>query len=59
MVTDARPASQERVRGASLGLPVEGPGSLAAVGTQVGALPVDSDGCGLHDRISGSAVVRG
>src|SRR6476646_8140269 len=35
MVRDAHQPSQERVRGASLGLPPAGPGSLAAFGTRV------------------------
>jgi uncharacterized RDD family membrane protein YckC len=42
MVRDAQPPSQERRRGASLGLPAEGPGSLAAFGTRVGAFFVDA-----------------
>jgi uncharacterized RDD family membrane protein YckC len=41
MVRGAEPPSQERVRGASLGLPADGPGSLAAFGTRVGAFLVD------------------
>ncbi len=35
MVGDAQPPSQERRRGASLGLPSDGPGSLAPFGTRV------------------------
>src|SRR3954453_7214579 len=35
MVRDVEPPSQERRRGASLGLPPEGPGSLASFGTRV------------------------
>jgi uncharacterized RDD family membrane protein YckC len=42
MVRDAEPPSQERVRGASLGLPAEGPGSLASFGTRVVAFLVDA-----------------
>ena len=37
MVRDVQPPSQERARGASLGLPAEGPGSLASFSTRVGA----------------------
>jgi uncharacterized RDD family membrane protein YckC len=47
MVRDAQPPSQERVRGASLGLPAEGPGSLAPFGTRVGAFLVDAVGAAL------------
>ncbi|MDT0276274.1 RDD family protein [Blastococcus goldschmidtiae] len=36
------PPSQERPRGASLGLPGEGAGSLAAFSTRVGAFLIDS-----------------
>jgi uncharacterized RDD family membrane protein YckC len=42
MVRDVDPPSQERARGASLGLPADGPGSLAAFGTRVGAFFVDA-----------------
>ena len=42
MVRDVPPPSQERPRGASLGLPSDGPGSLAAFGTRVGAFLLDS-----------------
>jgi uncharacterized RDD family membrane protein YckC len=42
MVRDAQPPSQERVRGASLGLPAEGPGSLAGFGSRVIAFFVDA-----------------
>ncbi|MCW2636313.1 MAG: domain containing protein [Blastococcus sp.] len=41
MFRDASPPSQARVRGASLGLPTDGPGSLAAFGTRVGAFLID------------------
>jgi uncharacterized RDD family membrane protein YckC len=42
MVGELQPPSQERVRGASLGLPAEGPGSLATFGSRVGAFLLDS-----------------
>ena len=42
MVRDAQPPSQERRRGASLGLPAEGPGSLAPFGTRVLAFLADA-----------------
>ena len=42
MVRDAQPPSQERRRGASLGLPAEGPGSLAPFGVRVLAFLVDA-----------------
>ena len=42
MVRDVPPPSQQRVRGASLGLPVDGPGALGAFGTRVGAFLVDA-----------------
>jgi uncharacterized RDD family membrane protein YckC len=42
METDARPPSQGRVRGASLGLPPDGPGALAPFGTRVLAYLVDA-----------------
>ena len=42
MVRDTEPPSQARVRGASLGLPAEGPGSLASFGTRVIAYLVDA-----------------
>jgi len=42
MVRDAHQPSQERVRGASLGLPPAGPGSLAAFGTRGVAFVVDA-----------------
>jgi uncharacterized RDD family membrane protein YckC len=42
MVGESQPPSQERVRGASLGLPAEGPGSLATFGSRVGAFLLDS-----------------
>jgi uncharacterized RDD family membrane protein YckC len=44
MATDASPPSQERVRGASLGLPADGPGSLASFQTRVVAFLVDGVG---------------
>jgi uncharacterized RDD family membrane protein YckC len=42
MVGESQPPSQERVRGASLGLPAEGRGSLATFGSRVGAFLLDS-----------------
>ncbi len=42
MVRDVSPPSQERPRGASLGLPDEGPGSLAPFSTRIGAFLIDS-----------------
>src|SRR3712207_9520246 len=47
MVNDVQPPSQDRVRGASLGLPAEGPGSLAAFSTRVVAFLVDALGSAL------------
>jgi uncharacterized RDD family membrane protein YckC len=44
MVRDSSPASQERVRGASLGLPADGPGSLATFQSRVGAFLIDAVG---------------
>ena len=42
MDRDARPASQQRVRGASLGLPESGPGSLASFSSRVLAFVADA-----------------
>src|SRR3712207_7334321 len=42
MDRDASPPSQQRVRGASLGLPSSGPGSLATFSTRVVAFFVDA-----------------
>jgi uncharacterized RDD family membrane protein YckC len=42
MVRDAPPPSQERIPGASLGLPAEGPGRLAAWPPRLGAFLVDA-----------------
>jgi uncharacterized RDD family membrane protein YckC len=42
MVREVEPPSQERVRGASLGLPADGPGSLASFGTRVTAFLLDA-----------------
>ncbi len=42
MDRDASPPSQQRLRGASLGLPASGPGSLAAFSTRVLAFLVDA-----------------
>ena len=47
MVRDAEPPSQERRRGASLGLPAEGPGSLAGFGVRARAYLVDAVSAGL------------
>jgi uncharacterized RDD family membrane protein YckC len=47
MVRDAQPPSQDRVRGASLGLAPDGPGSLANFGTRVLAFCVDAIGSAL------------
>jgi uncharacterized RDD family membrane protein YckC len=44
MVRDSSPASQERARGASLGLPADGPGSLATFQSRVAAFLVDAVG---------------
>jgi uncharacterized RDD family membrane protein YckC len=42
MATEPAPASQDRVRGAALGLPPSGPGSLAGFGQRIGAFLVDA-----------------
>ena len=42
MVRDAHPPSQQRVRGASLGLPADGPGSLASFSSRVVAFLIDA-----------------
>ncbi|SFK58815.1 RDD family protein [Geodermatophilus ruber] len=42
MVRDAQPPSQESRRGASLGLPPEGPGSLATFTSRSGAFVIDA-----------------
>jgi hypothetical protein len=47
VVKDAGQPSQDRVRGASLGLPAEGPGSLATFSSRVGAFFVDAIGAAL------------
>jgi uncharacterized RDD family membrane protein YckC len=47
MVRDVDPPSQQRVRGASLGLPADGPGSLAGFGSRMGAFLVDAVGSAL------------
>ncbi len=47
MVRDAQPPSQGRRRGAALGLPAEGPGSLAPFGARVRAYLVDAIAAGL------------
>ncbi len=47
MVGNVEPPSQQRLRGASLGLPAEGPGSLASFGSRIGAFLVDALGSAL------------
>jgi uncharacterized RDD family membrane protein YckC len=47
MVRDVQPPSQERGRGAALGLPAEGPGSLAGFGSRIGAYLVDAVASGI------------
>ena len=47
MIRDAEQPSQRRARGASLGLPPDGPGSLAPFGTRVGAFLIDAIGSAL------------
>jgi len=47
MVRDVQPPSQDRVRGASLGLPADGPGSLASFGARAVAFLVDALGSAL------------
>jgi uncharacterized RDD family membrane protein YckC len=42
MVGDPQPPSQQRPRGAALGLPADGPGSLASFGSRIGAFLVDA-----------------
>jgi uncharacterized RDD family membrane protein YckC len=42
MVRDVQPPSQQRVRGASLGLPADGPGSLAGFQSRVAAFLIDA-----------------
>ena len=47
MVNDVQPPSQDRARGASLGLPADGPGALASFGSRIGAFLVDALGSAL------------
>ena len=47
MVGSAQPPSQARARGASLGLPATGPGSLAGFGRRTAAFAVDAVGAAL------------
>jgi uncharacterized RDD family membrane protein YckC len=47
MVRDAEQPSQARTRGAALGLPAEGPGSLATFSSRVVAFVVDAIGVSL------------
>lgn len=42
MATEPAPLSQDRVRGAALGLPRNGPGSLATFGRRTGAFGIDA-----------------
>jgi uncharacterized RDD family membrane protein YckC len=42
MASEPAPPSQDRVRGAALGLPGQGPGSLATFGQRIGAFLVDA-----------------
>jgi uncharacterized RDD family membrane protein YckC len=42
MASDEAPPSQDRVKGAALGLPADGPGSLAGFGQRLGAFAVDA-----------------
>ena len=42
MASEPAPPSQDRVRGAALGLPVSGPGSLAGFGQRIAAFLVDA-----------------
>jgi len=42
MVRDAEPPPKERARGASLGLPAEGPGSLATFSTRLTGYVIDA-----------------
>jgi uncharacterized RDD family membrane protein YckC len=47
MVSDVQPPSQGRARGASLGLPADGQGSLASFGSRAVAFGVDALGSAL------------
>ena len=47
MASDEVPPSQDRVRGAALGLPADGPGSLAGFGQRLGAFAIDAVASGL------------
>jgi uncharacterized RDD family membrane protein YckC len=55
MVRDGSPASQGRARGAALGLPAEGPGSIAPFSTRAVAFVVDA----LLAAVVAAAVVQG
>lgn len=59
MVGDAQPPSQERRRGAALGLPAEGPGSLATFGSRVGAFLVDAIASALVAGLFTAPVLPG
>ena len=50
MDRDASSPSQQRLRGASLGLPASGPGSLASFGTRVIAFVVDALIAAVEDQ---------
>ena len=47
MAAEPAPPSQPRVRGAALGLPTDGPGSLAGFGQRIGAFLVDAAAAAL------------
>lgn len=55
MVRDETPPSQGRVRGAALGLPATGPGSVAGFGVRAVAFVVDA----LVAAVVAAAVVQG
>ncbi|GAA4321461.1 RDD family protein [Klenkia terrae] len=55
MVRDETPPSQGRVRGAALGLPATGPGSVAGFGARAVAFVVDA----LLAAVVAAAVVQG
>ena len=47
MAAEPAPPSQPRLRGAALGLPADGPGSLAGFGRRIGAFLVDAAAAAL------------
>ncbi len=59
MDTAARPPSQGRARGASLGLPSDGPGALASFGTRVLAYLVDAVIAALVGRAAALGLTAG